>query len=117
MGNTLYRAGDALPMFRTERVTGENKEMVYDASGRAHFTIIGNDVVYNLDGTPAYWVAGNYLIAPGGRPAFYFDLTREDELVVFIRSRSHNEELIRRFKSAFAGCEAEAQSIVAALGD
>jgi hypothetical protein len=43
---TLYRAGDALTMFRTERVTG--REMVYDAAGQAHYVIVGNETVYNL---------------------------------------------------------------------
>jgi hypothetical protein len=33
---TLYRAGDALTMFRTERVIGRNQEMVYDAASQAH---------------------------------------------------------------------------------
>jgi hypothetical protein len=106
-------------MFRTERVTGTNRELVYDAAGRAHYVIVGNETVYNLtDNKMAYWVSGDYLIGPGGRPAYFFDLTREDELVAFIRERArHNEMLVKRFRSAFSGCDTEAQTIIAGLGD
>jgi hypothetical protein len=118
MSNTLYRAGDALPMFNVERVTGQNREMVYDAAGHAHYVIDRNEVVYSLaNNTVAYWVSGNYLIAPGGRPAFYFDLTREDELADYLQTKGADAETIKRWRQAF-GCNfTEAQSIIAALGD
>jgi hypothetical protein len=119
MANTLYRAGAALPVFRTERVTGMNRELVYDAAGRAHYIIDRNEVVYSLaDNRMAFWVSGNYLIGPGGRPAYYFDLSREDELVLFIRERApNNEMLVRRFRDAYSACDTEAQTIIAGLGD
>jgi hypothetical protein len=59
-------------MFRTERVTGRNRELVYDAAGRAHYVIVDNETVYNLtENRMAYWVSGKLLDRPR-RPAGLF---------------------------------------------
>jgi hypothetical protein len=106
-------------MFRTERDADMNRETVFDAANHACYAIVKNTAVHNLaDKTVAFNVSGNHLIAPDGRPAYYFDTTREDELVAFIRERSpSNEGLVKQFKSAFFFGLPEAQTIIASLGD
>src|SRR5215472_10331635 len=89
---TLYRSPDGVPSYYTARDLVGN-EHLHDATGRAVFDILGNENVYRCsDRRWCYWIDGNYIFAPGGILAFYFDpIERADELARYAAQEKNRE--------------------------
>jgi hypothetical protein len=79
-------------------------ETIYDATHRPRCYIVDNETVHDIDdGHMMFWVADEWLIAPGGVPSYYFDRwTREEELndiaAVKAGEMTSRETLVFRFK-------------------